>query len=325
MRILIIGAGVIGATYGWQLSQAGQDVTLLVRKGTQARIEQDGIPIHCLDLREKPAKQVEVVYHPKLTAEITATDNYELIIVAVKCHQLSSVLPLLQEGQAGNADILFFLNYWSGEEIEHALPSSSYLFGFPWVVGGGREGQTITCTIFANKLQGTLLGEKDGKTTLRLSRIASVFAAARLHPILHNDILGWLQIHYVTYLGTVGAILKAGSVKSFAHHPSLVKESFIATREGLEVCRAKGINPKKFPPANRAYYPLFLTVPAACLQYRMKIFQDFLEKAIGQETSEIAHQYDDVLQDADHLGIKTPTLQALKPYVLQHATIAKRA
>ena len=32
MKILIYGAGVIGCTYGWQLAEAGHDVTLLVRK-----------------------------------------------------------------------------------------------------------------------------------------------------------------------------------------------------------------------------------------------------------------------------------------------------
>ena len=33
MKILIYGAGVVGCTYGWQLSKAGCDVTVLVRKG----------------------------------------------------------------------------------------------------------------------------------------------------------------------------------------------------------------------------------------------------------------------------------------------------
>lgn len=33
MKILIYGAGVVGCTYGWQLSKVGCDVTVLVRKG----------------------------------------------------------------------------------------------------------------------------------------------------------------------------------------------------------------------------------------------------------------------------------------------------
>ena len=57
MKILIFGAGVIGITYGWQLSEAGQDVTLLVREGKKAAYE-NGIAIHCRDERSKPAKKL---------------------------------------------------------------------------------------------------------------------------------------------------------------------------------------------------------------------------------------------------------------------------
>jgi len=32
VKILIYGAGVIGTSYGWQLAEAGQDVTFLVRQ-----------------------------------------------------------------------------------------------------------------------------------------------------------------------------------------------------------------------------------------------------------------------------------------------------
>lgn len=33
MRLLVIGTGVIGTTYAWQLMQAGCEVTHYVRKG----------------------------------------------------------------------------------------------------------------------------------------------------------------------------------------------------------------------------------------------------------------------------------------------------
>jgi ketopantoate reductase len=44
MKILILGAGVIGTTYAWQLSNAGQDVTLFVRKANLERIKKEGSP-----------------------------------------------------------------------------------------------------------------------------------------------------------------------------------------------------------------------------------------------------------------------------------------
>jgi 2-dehydropantoate 2-reductase len=232
------------------------------------------------------------------------------------------VLPLLQPERIGKADVLFFLNLWSADEIARALPASSYLFGFPSLVGGGRVGQTITCTIFGSKLQGTLLGEPDGQMTPRLARLATLFKAAHLHPLPQHDILGWLQTHYVVYLGPVGEILKAGSVKNFARHPALVKASIVATREGLAVCRARGVDVKQFPEVRGYLLPLVLTVPVADLQYRSKVIQDFMEAAIGQETSELVAQYNDVLREAARLGVPTPTLSALRSYVVQHAARA---
>lgn len=43
MKILIYGAGVIGCTYGWKLSEAGHDITVLVRKGQKKKIDECGI------------------------------------------------------------------------------------------------------------------------------------------------------------------------------------------------------------------------------------------------------------------------------------------
>jgi len=39
MNILVFGAGIIGTIYAWQLSEAGQNVALLVRRGRKQEIE----------------------------------------------------------------------------------------------------------------------------------------------------------------------------------------------------------------------------------------------------------------------------------------------
>ena len=51
MKILIYGAGVVGCTYGWQLSKAGCDVAVLVRKEQKELVQKDGIRIICSDFR----------------------------------------------------------------------------------------------------------------------------------------------------------------------------------------------------------------------------------------------------------------------------------
>ena len=45
MKILVYGAGIVGSTYGWQLSETGHDVTVLVKKGKKQIIEKTGINV----------------------------------------------------------------------------------------------------------------------------------------------------------------------------------------------------------------------------------------------------------------------------------------
>lgn len=65
MKFTIVGTGVIGTTYGWQLSNAGHEVVHWVRNPTQRdTISSEGIPIRCLDLRSRRATEIETVYRP---------------------------------------------------------------------------------------------------------------------------------------------------------------------------------------------------------------------------------------------------------------------
>lgn len=51
MKILIYGAGIVGTTYGWQLSKAGHEIVVLVRPEKKQAIKEEGIHIHCADFR----------------------------------------------------------------------------------------------------------------------------------------------------------------------------------------------------------------------------------------------------------------------------------
>jgi ketopantoate reductase len=162
MKILVVGAGVIGTTYAWQLSNAGQEVVLFVREGKREKIQKDGIRIKCKDERQKQSAPTEVVYHPTVISELASDNFFDLILVSVRAHQLDDILPLLAE-YSGNADILFFSNNWWGDQrISKFLHSEKYLFGFSRLVGGWRTEEAVECIIFDNPELVTMLGERDG-------------------------------------------------------------------------------------------------------------------------------------------------------------------
>ncbi len=206
MKILILGAGVIGITYAWKLANAGQDVTLLVRKEKSERIQKEGFRIRCRDERQKKTLPVDITYRPSIVSEISAQDNYDLIIVSVRAHQLEGILPILAQN-SGKADVLFFCNNWWGEEkIRNFLPAEKYFFGFSRLVGGWRTESQVNCIIFDHPELVTMLGESNGQVTPRLQNLRDIFANANLKPVLSQEILGWLAIHYVEFLGVIGGI-----------------------------------------------------------------------------------------------------------------------
>ena len=57
MRILVLGAGAMGGYFGGRLSEAGADVTFLVRPRRQQQLVKDGLVIEspCGDIRKAVA------------------------------------------------------------------------------------------------------------------------------------------------------------------------------------------------------------------------------------------------------------------------------
>lgn len=324
MKILILGAGVIGTTYAWQLSNSGQDVTLFVRAGKKERIEREGFLIRCKDERQKKSEPFEVTYHPVVVDELRVLDNYDLIIVSVRAHQMDDVLPMLAE-HSGKADILFFGNNWWGEErIRKFLPAEKYFFGFSRLVGGWQTGNQVDCIIFDNPELVTMLGEPEGQITPRLKNLQNIFKQANLKPVISQDILGWLAIHYVEFLGVVGGIFKAGSFDKFVNNSKLIKESILATRESLAICKARGIDFKKAAPANIRIIdntPVFLLTPLVKMQYKTPSIKQFFEENIEHGIREICHQYEDVLHEGERLHVKMPNFEGYKNcYVIRPIT-----
>lgn len=311
MKILVIGAGVVGATNAWQLAESGSDVTLCVRPGKKALLDTEGVVIRCTDRRVKPAQQIRTVFRPRVVEHFSPSDGYELILVAVRSNQVETLLPSLA-AHAGSADILFFTNnFWGDEKIRAYLPIERCLFGFSPMVGGWRTDNEINCILFDQTSLATMLGEADGQTTPRLICVYELFAGANLRPEISPDILGWLATHYVEYLGAIGGILLAGSAQGFVCNADLVERSLLATREALNVCRARGVRLRKAMPLTlkKFFLPLDLVVPLARGEYAVPDNQHFFEDAIAHHMREISGQYHDVLSEGRRLGVSMPNLE----------------
>jgi 2-dehydropantoate 2-reductase len=81
MRILVYGAGVIGANLAADLFVSGKDVTLLTRGPWADTLERDGLTV-------KPAFSLRKrTYHIPIIRELKSYDAYDVIFVVMRFTQ----------------------------------------------------------------------------------------------------------------------------------------------------------------------------------------------------------------------------------------------
>lgn len=317
MKILIYGAGIVGCTYGWQLSKAANDITILVRKEKKHLIEENGINMHCCDFRGGQKQIEQTVFRPKVIDELSPQNDFEYIIVTTSNLHLKEVLPILAES-AGKAHILFFQNVWTNdfEEIAKYLQPEQYFFGFPFMAGGGRDESSIYSAISGLKYSHTPLGEVNGEITPRVQEIAKVLDEANLKPIIYKQIKVWLITHYAIAAGLSAGIIKAGGGKAFTSSSEILRETIKSIREGLDVCLKIGINPKS-EKANKLYYlPLFISVPIAKKVYSNEALQLMFDGHTQHSPKEMEKMFKDLIECGEKQGVKMVYLKSLQKSII---------
>src|SRR5690349_1674475 len=89
MKIAIIGAGAIGGLVGAKLAMAGEEVTFIVRGRNLSAIRERGIRLVTADGHEHTA------LHVQATDDYAAAGPQDLVIPAMKAHQLEGVIDAL--------------------------------------------------------------------------------------------------------------------------------------------------------------------------------------------------------------------------------------
>jgi 2-dehydropantoate 2-reductase len=74
MRILIVGAGVIGSVYGAKLLQSGHEIVILARGDRLIELRHHGLILEDAEHRHRTALPVSVV------DAVSPEDRYELVL-----------------------------------------------------------------------------------------------------------------------------------------------------------------------------------------------------------------------------------------------------
>ena len=232
MRILVLGAGVIGSVYAGRLEGAGHEVVVLARGRRLDDLRSYGLVLQNADSGRRTVRRPRVVDEPP------AGERFDLVLVAVRAEQVRATVPGL-EAMANSSDLLFFGNLAGAQsELVQALGPRA-LFGFPGV-GGSLDGSTVRYVLI--KPQQTTLGEPAGHVGDRRPRhLADVLSAAGFPTAVSADICAWLLAHAAFIVPIAFALYRVGiDPGRLARDWATLRLMVRATREAFAGLRQTG-------------------------------------------------------------------------------------
>jgi 2-dehydropantoate 2-reductase len=231
VRILVLGAGVIGSVYAGRLLQAGHDVVLLARGPRLVDLQAHGLILEDAQSGDRSVLSVRVVSEP------AADDRFDLVLVPVRAEQLVSTLPVLT-GMSDGSDVLFFGNTANRQAELTAALGQRALFGFP-AAGGTRDGPVVKYVLISQ--QKTMLGEPDGTTSPRVQHLQSVLDQAGFPTLVSTGIEDWLVAHAAFVVPIAFALYRVEvNPARLADDPASMRLMVLATRQAFTALRASG-------------------------------------------------------------------------------------
>ena len=198
MKVAIIGAGAIGGYVGVKLALAGEDVTFIVRGANLAAIKRDGMKLIMDDGTEHVARDV------RATNDYAEAGPQDLVILAMKAHQVEAVardVPKLFGPDTAVVTMQNGIPYWYFEKHGGAFEGTRVNSVDPTGIVGEciPAKRVIGCVVYpaseliapgvVKHIEGDRfpVGELDGSTSERVSRISACFTNAGFKaPVLDN-------------------------------------------------------------------------------------------------------------------------------------------
>ncbi|MGC2275240.1 MAG: 2-dehydropantoate 2-reductase [Candidatus Binatus sp.] len=230
MKILVMGAGAVGAYFGARLRASGEDVVLCARGESLRAIREHGLDITSIrgDLR----------------IEVTATETprdfapYDLILFCVKAYDTDAAANAISRCLKPGGAILTLQN---GVENEAKLAA---IFGRDAVMGGNaRVGvEMVAPGKIVHLSTGHIdFGELDGRETDRARSIAGVFQRAGILGQVSTDIMSarWDKLVWNGAFNTVTTLTQR-RVGELLDDPESMKLLRALMLEIVTVARAEG-------------------------------------------------------------------------------------
>lgn len=311
MKVLVIGTGVIGTIYGWALNEAGIDVTHLVRT-LKPDIVQHGVNIDILDERKDFKKYNQTKYKLKITENLDNKEDFDLVLVPTNWFQtevaLTSIVP-----KCKNSFFYILTSNWTGTEMfDRVIPKGKYILGYP--DGGG----TIKDGLYWTNIGPEIHIAKPNEDNLQgFELIKEAFAKASIKLDVQENMLHWLWVHNAGSTAISLASQKHKNIEKYLTDKDLLKKSFLATRECLDLCEKRGAYSNKYPEISAFKWPMWLLIPLFKYNFRHnESMKRYTAHGESMPIADIACNYYDILTTAKELKFDMPNYQDLE-YLLK--------
>ena len=292
MRILIVGVGAVGGYFGGRLTQAGRDVTFLVRPSRAKQLGRDGLRMI--------SPHGDAVLTPKLVSAEEIDTSYDLVFLSVKAYALEAAMNDFAAAVGPETMILPVLNGMRHVDL------LTKRFGEYAVIGGvcqvASEIDDAGRIVQLADFQQLVYGERNGETTPRLQTLDAALQGAGFDARLSTDIMQEMWEKWVQ-LASLGAItcLMRGAIGEIVAAPGGADLSLKVLDESAAVATACGHKPSE---ALLSRHAAAMTAPGSPLTSSM--YRD-LRKGAPVEAD---HILGDFIERGGAHGVATPLLQA---------------
>lgn len=229
IRLLIIGAGVIGSVYALRFAQYGLDVTLMARGKRLDTLKRNGL----LYNHNGTIKKISINTIEKLDND----DIYDFIFVPVRYDQAESALSAIKSNKSKTIVTLtntIEYDNWLNILGDRLLP------GFPGAGGDIKEG-VLYAQFGSEKHQGTFFGEINGLRTERVKELAKIFELVDLHYEIQNDIQAFHVSHAALAIVNKHFYTKDGMVDiETARSESVLSKIAVDIKQNLRLIEQAG-------------------------------------------------------------------------------------